>query len=91
MPDMSEIGTLSRSLKSLCSETALEILIVLRNGPSSVGELALLAEISPQAASNHLKALWGSGLVSRSRKGQRVVYSLEREALKRVAESLAGL
>lgn len=83
------IGRLSRCLKTLCSEAALKILDGLKNGPHSVGELALLAEISPQAASNHLKALWGAGLVSRSRQGQRVVYSLDREALKRIADSLA--
>lgn len=95
MPEITPITIttpeLSRVLKSLCSETALKILFVLRNGPQCVGELALSVGISSQAASNHLKSLWGVRIVNRTRKGQRVVYSLDGEALARICRSLGGL
>lgn len=90
-PSTITITELSRVLKSLCSETALRILSVLRNGPQSVGELALSAGISSQAASNHLKSLWGVRIVNRVRNGQRVVYSLDGEALASIGRSLASL
>jgi rhodanese-related sulfurtransferase/predicted transcriptional regulator len=65
--------------KALASPRRLELLDLLAQAPRSVEELAEAAGLSVANASQHLQALHAAGMVSRTREGTRVRYSLAGE------------
>jgi DNA-binding transcriptional ArsR family regulator len=67
------------------------ILVVVRDGPRSVNEIAEHFDITQQAVSQHLQVLKEAGLVAVRRDGQRRLYSVRTEGLRSVEEFLAEL
>jgi DNA-binding transcriptional ArsR family regulator len=63
-------------IDALSDPTRRAILEQLRNGPVSVGELALLLPVSQPAVSQHLRTLKEARLVQVQKKGQQRFYSL---------------
>ncbi len=75
----------SELLKALSHEGRLKILCHLSKQTRSVGELATLLSLHQSAASQQLKILRAAGLVTSSRKGTSIYYSLtENKVIKTV-------
>src|SRR5947199_5819779 len=70
--------------KAFASATRLELLDLLAQAPRTVDELARASGQSTANTSQHLQALHGAGLVTRSREGTRVRYALAGEAALRL-------
>src|SRR5205814_6394276 len=62
--------------KAFASATRLELLDLLAQAPRTVDELARVSGQSTANTSQHLRALHGAGLVTRSREGTSVRYAL---------------
>src|ERR1051326_6560222 len=60
----------------ICEPTRTQIVRVLSAGPLSVGDLAATLDRSKSATSQHLRVLRDAGIVSASRRGRVVIYSL---------------
>ena len=76
MPD-----TLSTIFQALADPTRRAILSRLKQGPSSVGDLAAPFTISKPAISQHLKVLESAGLIERQKNAQWRTCSLRTEPL----------
>jgi len=68
-----------------------EILLLVRDQPLSVNEIARQFDISQQAVSQHLHVLRDAGLVDVRPVGQRRIYGIRPEGLASVAEFLSDL
>ncbi len=62
--------------KALSDETRRRILMMLRDGDMTAGEIASRFSISKPSISHHLTALKAADLVETERRGQEIVYSL---------------
>jgi len=71
---------LARILKAAAEPTRLRLLNLLRHGDICVCDLQGILELPQHAVSRHLAVLRHAGLVADHRHGQRVLYSLVREA-----------
>jgi DNA-binding transcriptional ArsR family regulator len=67
------------------------ILMLVRDEPLSVNEIAAHFEVTQQAVSQHLKVLKEAGLVSVTTQRQRHLYQLRPESIDEVREFLAEL
>ncbi len=67
------------------------MLLLVRDEPRSVGEIAAHFEISQQAVSQHLRVLHDAGLVLVRPEGQRRLYSVRPDGLEQVDAFLAEL
>ena len=67
------------------------MLVLVRDEPRSVGDIAAHFEISQQAVSQHLRVLHDAGLVAVRPEGQRRLYSVRPEGLELVESFLAEL
>jgi len=67
------------------------ILMLVRDEPLSVNEIAAHFEVTQQAVSQHLKVLKEAGLVSVTRQRQKHLYQLRPESIDEVREFLAEL
>jgi DNA-binding transcriptional ArsR family regulator len=74
--------------RALSDDSRRQILVLLRDGPKNVGEIAAHFEMSQPAVTHHLVVLRHAGLVSDERRGKNVYYSLEKQCL---VESLSEL
>src|SRR6478609_9472318 len=70
-----------RALESLADPTRRKLFEHLREGPRSVGELALKMPVSRPAVSQHLKVLKRAGLVNDRPAGTRRVYYIDPDGL----------
>jgi len=70
--------------KAFASPVRLELLDLLAQAPRNVDELAAASEQSTANTSQHLQALHAAGMVSRTREGTRVRYSLAGDEALRV-------
>jgi len=68
-----------------------EMLMLVRDEPRSVGEIAAHFDISQQAVSQHLRVLHDAGLVLVRPEGQRRMYLVRPEGLELVESFLAEL
>ncbi len=68
-----------QKLKILSDPTRLAVLKLLRNSPSSVGNLVKHLDIEQSLLSHHLKILRDEGFVMTERKGKEVCYSIAPE------------
>ena len=75
-------------LRALGDDTRLRALRLIAKQPRSTQELAALVAISEAGLSKHLKALADAGLVTTRREGYYVLYSLDREAIRRLPGEL---
>ncbi|MFF5447604.1 ArsR/SmtB family transcription factor [Streptomyces sp. NPDC012888] len=64
------------TLQALATPSRLHILARLREGPSSVGELATAVGMEASACSHQLRLLRNLGLVTGERHGRSIVYAL---------------
>ncbi len=83
--------TLEAALAALAEPRRQAILMLVRDGPQSVNEIAAHFDISQQAVSQHLQVLKDAGLVAVRPDGQRRLYEVRREGLESVREFLAQL
>jgi DNA-binding transcriptional ArsR family regulator len=67
------------------------MLLLVRDEPRSVNDIAAHFEISQQAVSQHLQVLKNAGLVAVRNDGQRRLYAVRTEGLEAVSEYLAQL
>jgi uncharacterized protein YndB with AHSA1/START domain/DNA-binding transcriptional ArsR family regulator len=72
-------------LAALAEPNRLRIVELLGEAPRAVGEIALALELRQPQVTKHLQTLERVGLVTVHPLGQRRIYSLEREPLRRVA------
>ena len=66
----------AKLFRGLADPARLGILLLLREGPSSAGELARGCGLIPSNASNHLRCLLDCGLVTLEPQGRRNIYRL---------------
>ena len=80
-----------QALSALAEPRRRAILMLVRDEPRSVGEIAGHFEISQQAVSQHLRVLHDAGLVAVRPQGQRRLYVVRPEGLERLDAFLAEL
>ena len=78
------------ALKALAEPRRRRILMLVRDGELSAGEIASHFEISRPAVSQHLTVLREAGLVDERRNGTRRLYRARPEGLAELKEFLAG-
>ena len=66
----------ARVMSALATSSRVRILARLREGPSTVGDLAVVVEMEQPAVSHQLRILRDLGLVLGSRSGRHVIYGL---------------
>ena len=79
------------ALSALAEPRRRAILMLVRDEPRSVNEIAAHFEITQQAVSQHLQVLKDAGLVAVRPQGQRRLYAVKTEGLESVRELLAQL
>jgi ArsR family transcriptional regulator len=83
--------SISNGYRALADPTRREILRLLREGDLAAGELARHFEISWPSVSRHLRVLETAGLVSSTRHGGNIIYSLQTSVLQDIATEVADL
>ena len=78
---------MSRVFKALSDPTRREVLLLLRAGPKSAGELAAHFEVSKPTMSAHFNVLRDADLIGSTKHGTSVLYALKLSVLE---ESLLG-
>lgn len=78
------------AFRALSDPTRREILRLLRQGPSSSGEIAEHFQSSWPTISRHLGVLRDAGLILGERRGQQIVYELNTTVLDDLVEHLLG-
>jgi DNA-binding transcriptional ArsR family regulator len=79
------------ALAALAEPRRRAILLLVRDEPQSVNEIAAHFEITQQAVSQHLQVLKDAGLVAVSPVGQRRMYAVRTEGLQSVRDFLEQL
>ncbi|BBJ46098.1 transcriptional regulator [Streptomyces antimycoticus] len=74
--DADSAATIAATLQALATPSRLMILTRLRQDPCAVTELAVAVGMEQSAVSHQLRLLRALGLVTGSRQGRRIVYSL---------------
>lgn len=91
VPLPNETGQLAADLAVLAEPHRLLVLGELRTGPRSAGSLARSTGMAPSLASHHLAVLLRADLVTRTREGSFVYYSLNARRANEVVQMLAKL
>jgi ArsR family transcriptional regulator len=86
-----EFEKLADTLKALSDPTRLRIVALLQHRECCVCELVPIFKISQPAVSKHLNRLKTSGIISEKRRGQWVFYSLNREKINGIGDTLLSL
>lgn len=68
--------------QAMSDETRQQILLLLDDGELCVGDLVKQFNLSQPTISKHLSILKNAGLVTNSRKGQKVLYSLNESSMR---------
>jgi ArsR family transcriptional regulator len=76
--------------RALAHPTRRSIVLALRRGESAVGQILPNNLTSKAALSKHLRTLQQAGLIDFRRKGTRLMYHINRQALKPVEQFLIG-
>jgi ArsR family transcriptional regulator len=79
MPDKLNSELCSKFLKGMADAGRLRIIECLCDGPQSVGAVAKKLDLPIRSTSHHLRLLRNAGLVSSTRKGKFILYSLAPE------------
>lgn len=74
--DADSAATVAATLQALATPSRLRILTRLRHGACSVGDLVDAAEMEQSAVSHQLRLLRALGLVTATRQGRSMIYSL---------------
>src|SRR5262245_37231 len=78
------------AFRALADETRREILLLLRSGPRTSGEIADRFHSSWATISHHLAVLRDAGLVIAERQGQEIHYELNTSVFQDLAQYLMG-
>lgn len=89
MVEHSERPATSAVFAALGDPVRCDLVVALRTGPATVGELAARFPISLQAVSRHIGVLESAGVLRRERIGRSRVVTLDAAALARAAAWLA--
>ena len=79
------------ALTALAEPRRRAILMLVRDEPQSVNQIAAHFDVTQQAVSQHLQVLREAGLVAVRAQGQRRLYAIRPEGLESVREFLAEL
>jgi DNA-binding transcriptional ArsR family regulator len=79
------------ALTALAEPRRRAMLMLVRDEPRSVGDIAEHFDISQQAVSQHLRVLYDAGLVAVRPQGQRRLYVVRPEGLEQVEAFIAEL
>jgi ArsR family transcriptional regulator, lead/cadmium/zinc/bismuth-responsive transcriptional repressor len=87
---MSELQTaeLTELFRLLSDGSRLRILLTCLDRPLAVGDIATDLKLSPSLVSHHLRLLRASRLVSASRSGRKVFYTVTDEHIRRVLSDM---
>lgn len=88
--DRTRIRRVAERLRAMGDETRIVLLLHLRAGDRTVGELATLAGIAQPSASKHLARLKAVGLVQSRRCGSEVCYSVRDPDLDHICSLLCA-
>ncbi|MEL6954762.1 MAG: metalloregulator ArsR/SmtB family transcription factor [Pseudomonadota bacterium] len=75
------MSTPERVFEALSSTPRRRILAYIAEGPLSAGEIGKRFDMSQPAVSKHLSVLKNAGLVWTERRGQAVIYGMQRDTL----------
>lgn len=78
----------AESLKALASPVRLKILFTLKDKPMCVTDLEQELGISQSSLSQHLRTLRYKGIVAKTRKGNKVYYTISSEAFRELLNLL---
>ena len=78
------------AFRALADETRRDILVMLRSGPRTSGEIAVKFHSSWPTISRHLAVLRDAGLVLTERRGQEIHYELNTSVFQDLAQYLMG-
>src|SRR6187401_2406809 len=78
------------AFRALADETRRDILVMLRSGPRTSGEIAVKFQSSWPTISRHLAVLRDAGLVLTERRGQEIHYELNTSVFQDLAQYLMG-
>jgi len=84
LPDLDDV------LKALSDNTRREILVALRSGDLSAGEVADRFDITKASISHHLNVLRQADLVDSRRDGQHIIYSLNMTVFQEFLSAFVG-
>jgi ArsR family transcriptional regulator len=84
-------GRLAKALKAIADEKRLLIIKLLGMRSMCVCELESLVELTQPALSHHLKILREAGVVTDTRQGKWIFYSLNQDSYTEMLNSLAAL
>jgi DNA-binding transcriptional ArsR family regulator len=82
---------LAKRLKALADPTRLAIIHALANGPMTVGEIARSFDLAQPTVSNHVKVLREAGVVTATRRANRVELEVQADAGKDLFDELKTL
>ncbi len=68
-------------LRALADESRIRLLLRLKRGPASVGELARELGVAQPSVSKHLSVLKQAGLLDCERRGTAVIYSIRDQSI----------
>ena len=74
--DVETATVLATTLQALAAPSRLRILAVLREGPSTVGDLAVAVDMEQSAVSHQLRHLRDAGFAVAQRQGRNIYYRL---------------
>jgi DNA-binding transcriptional ArsR family regulator len=83
-------GAVADAMQALATPSRVRILGRLKNGTSSVNELAEAVDMEPSAVSHQLRVLRHLGFVVGRREGRRIVYDLHDEHIAQLIDEAIG-
>ena len=86
IPDADMLVELAVTFKALAHPGRLAMVHALADGPVCACDLAKVANSSNSTASRHLTVLRHAGIISSSRRGQQIFYTLERPCLLQIMD-----
>jgi DNA-binding transcriptional ArsR family regulator len=89
LPDLL-VELIAQRFRVLSEPTRIKLVDALRDGPASVSELQAATGASQQNVSKHLAILLESGMVRRTKDGNRAYYSIADESLLKLCEQVCG-
>jgi DNA-binding transcriptional ArsR family regulator len=73
---LEQLSEAAECLKTIAHPHRLQILQLISSGPHTVGELAVACQIASPVASNHLRLMERTGLLSSRRDGKNIYYQI---------------
>lgn len=74
--------------KAIADQTRRQIIVFLKEGDLSAGEIASKFKISKPSVSHHLNILKQSGLITNNKQGKNIIYSLNQKILREFIEDI---